>query len=291
LKKMIWLFCLFLLISGQSFKESKALAASGSVKVSVAGYPITFNGIDVDNRKAEYPMLSYRDVTYLPMTQDYAKVLGLKVRWTANTGLSVNSNFMQGKVRVSQRSTNNRQSYIATIVSAPVTVNGKPIRNASEAYPLLSFRDVTYFPLTWRFTHDEFGWETTWSLKDGLRVVTRPAVYMYRLIYDDSEALYAETAIHDIYKIAKSLDRKPQLLSNEASEMIKSNIQERAQTDSWPLLAGSKSEVVRMGDSLIFQGIPVLSLSEDIRSNDEYYTRYLYGACRVSAEPYILGHG
>jgi hypothetical protein len=37
---------------------------------------------------------------------------------------------------------------------------------------LLSFRDVTYFPLTWRFVHDEFGWDYQWSDTDGLSITS-----------------------------------------------------------------------------------------------------------------------
>ena len=43
------------------------------------------------------------------------------------------------------------------IGNTDITVNGKTINNDEEPYPLLVFRDVTYFPLTWRFAVDEFG--------------------------------------------------------------------------------------------------------------------------------------
>ena len=37
-----------------------------------------------------------------------------------------------------------------------------------EEYPLLVFRDVTYFPLTWRFAVDELGWQYRFNQKEGL---------------------------------------------------------------------------------------------------------------------------
>jgi hypothetical protein len=51
-------------------------------------------------------------------------------------------------------------------------VNGKVISNSKEQYPLLSFRNVTYFPLTWRFAHDEFGWDYKWNTSGGLSITS-----------------------------------------------------------------------------------------------------------------------
>ena len=55
-----------------------------------------------------------------------------------------------------------------------ITVNGKSIDNSKEEYPLLVFRDVTYFPLTWRFAVDEFGWNYTFDGKTGLNITPVP---------------------------------------------------------------------------------------------------------------------
>ena len=38
----------------------------------------------------------------------------------------------------------------------------------TEPYPLLTFRDVTYFPLTWRFAVDMFHWEYSFDSENGL---------------------------------------------------------------------------------------------------------------------------
>lgn len=39
----------------------------------------------------------------------------------------------------------------AELAEGPITVNGQTIDNRTEEYPLLSFRNITYFPLTWRY--------------------------------------------------------------------------------------------------------------------------------------------
>ena len=63
----------------------------------------------------------------------------------------------------------------AQIAAGKITVNGKQIANANEPYPLLRFRDVIYFPLTWRFMAEEFGWDYSFSIKDGL-ILSNPDV-------------------------------------------------------------------------------------------------------------------
>lgn len=47
---------------------------------------------------------------------------------------------------------------------------GKCLDNSAEPYPLLNFRGVTYFPLTWRFAVEEFGWEYHFDAKNGLSI-------------------------------------------------------------------------------------------------------------------------
>ena len=62
--------------------------------------------------------------------------------------------------------------YTASIPSYPVFINGKQIDSSKEEYPLLNFRNVTYFPLTWRFVAGEFGWDQTWSAASGYKLST-----------------------------------------------------------------------------------------------------------------------
>ncbi|MFB0843817.1 DUF5050 domain-containing protein [Paenibacillus oleatilyticus] len=52
----------------------------------------------------------------------------------------------------------------------PVTVNGSVVDNKHSLYPLLLYRDITYFPMTWNYTHDAFGWTTSWDATNGFGV-------------------------------------------------------------------------------------------------------------------------
>ncbi len=62
----------------------------------------------------------------------------------------------------------NARKQTARIADGKITVNGKVIDNSKEEFPLLVFRDVTYFPLTWRFAVSEFGWDYRFNQQEGL---------------------------------------------------------------------------------------------------------------------------
>ena len=55
-----------------------------------------------------------------------------------------------------------------TLPSFNVTLNGKSTGNEYSKYPLIVYKDITYFSLTWRFAAEEFGWKYQFDQKDGL---------------------------------------------------------------------------------------------------------------------------
>lgn len=147
--------------------------ASGEA-ATIPTFDVTLNGVSYDSSMSEYPLLVYRDITYVPMTYYMARLLGLSADWTKESGLSVSCVSTGGAFAYSDypRARKNAQSCSVTIATGAIKVNGKTIDNDAEPYPLLMFRDITYFPLTWRFCHDEFGWSYDFSSEKGLRIAT-----------------------------------------------------------------------------------------------------------------------
>lgn len=158
-----------------------------AVKVTLPGFKVTINGKERENRYSEYPLLVYKDITYLPMTYNDARFLGLVSDWTESAGLSVTAGAKPSESYTPYaRKTGNSTSYSARVASLKIKVNGKTVDNAKEQYPLLLFRDVTYFPLTWRFCVNEFNWSYSWSEAKGLVINCKsrsaPAIEMQRFI-------------------------------------------------------------------------------------------------------------
>ena len=145
-----------------------AFAAPGEVRVSLPGFNVTLNGVRVDNGYRQYPLIVYRDITYFPMTYFDCRFLGIETRWDESSGLDIERTGITGAYRDYKGSTKNAAVYTAAVPSFEVRINGKAVDNGSEEYPLLVFRDVTYFPMTWRFCVEELGWEYEFSEAGGL---------------------------------------------------------------------------------------------------------------------------
>lgn len=177
--------------------SGSAFAASDAVTAIVPEFPVTLNELNVyelsfnNEPDDEYPFLLYNDIVYFPMTYCKANLLNLNIAWSEGTGLVIE----QGDPCVLKEVSYSRKrlkyakswedrynyekyasppdsgcSYTAAIADMEVTVNGERIDNEGEEYPLLFFRDITYFPLTWRFAVDEFGWGYTFSGEEGLSI-------------------------------------------------------------------------------------------------------------------------
>ena len=153
-----------------AFVPTVTLAGGQSVQVTIPSFDVILNDASVDSLNREYPLIVYKNITYFPMTYYDCRYLGLETAWNEQTGLNITSTGITGSYNEQISKNQNSRSGTATICDFPVTLNGKVIWNEREEYPLLVFRDVTYFPLTWRFAVDEFGWEYTYSEPNGLLI-------------------------------------------------------------------------------------------------------------------------
>lgn len=173
MKKRLACFC-----AGIVFSACLPFTASAAqtVDVNLPAFDVTLNGIKADSTQSQYPFLVYKDITYVPMTYHDARLLGLETKWSAENGLIINKAAVFDAAQAASAykpytgESANSSTYQATIVEGAVAVAGKTIANSQEEYPLLLFRDVTYFPLTWRFAVDEFGWKYTFDAANGLKI-------------------------------------------------------------------------------------------------------------------------
>jgi hypothetical protein len=160
---------------------SLAFGQSREVRAMIPEFPVKVNGTQVDSIHALYPLLLYKDITYFPLTWDMAQALQWQLNWNEIEGLKVlpavttrvGGAYGYSKSPLQQDlSALNRLSvlYRAQLTEFPVWIRNEYIDNANESYPLLTFRDITYFPLTWRFAHDLLGIDVQWDGKDGLSI-------------------------------------------------------------------------------------------------------------------------
>ena len=167
-KKLLALFIITLLAAGLQVPVYGAGTAK-TVTISVPTYPIVVNGVKIDLGESKYPFIVYNDITYFPMTYNDCRVLGLETQWKGNgEGLVIEKTGITAAYLAYPSLTTNRGSYKATVATFPIKVNGKVVDNSKQQYPILSFRDITYFPMTWEFGVNEFGWDYSFSPREGL---------------------------------------------------------------------------------------------------------------------------
>ena len=155
--------------------QSSALAADKgkTVTVTLPTFAVTLNDTKIDSAHSEYPLIVYRDITYFPMTYHASRFLHLKSNWyqtepkgTLFVGYSDASEDTWTDTPATSKNTVTAKATVADYQIAVNTVDkGKCLDNSAEPYPLLNFRGVTYFPLTWRFAVEEFGWSITLTPK------------------------------------------------------------------------------------------------------------------------------
>ncbi|CAH2212601.1 leucine-rich repeat domain-containing protein [Tepidibacter aestuarii] len=173
MKKVYVLILLVMIISS----PLNINAQEKRVGVEIPKFDIIINGVKVDNVHSKYPFIVYNYVTYVPMTWDCSKALGLQTSWDEVEGLKVSKLNEIGDIKMDSTGNNSLDvKYLAIIPEFNIEVNGKKIDNSKEEYPILNFRYVTYFPLTWRFVVDEFGLKSDWDEQKGLSITSRLSI-------------------------------------------------------------------------------------------------------------------
>jgi hypothetical protein len=221
---------------GIGLASQSAAAADARVPVTLPAFTVTLNGNQVENEYREYPLFVYKDITYVPMTWFDSRLLGLETEWTPEAGLSIAKGNVTASYAPYKTERKQASRFQAEVLDSKITINGNTIDNATEEYPLLSYRNVVYFPLTWRFAHDEFGWDYQWDPARGLSIASsNPQVETIALPPKAGETsvaffkghyYFAEKSenLHEIYRVSEnSLEGKELVYSYEWSSPYLSN--------------------------------------------------------------------
>ena len=185
-----------------------------NVKVKIAPFATEIDYMSVDNRYVQYPLITYKDITYFPMTFDLCVQLGLVCGYESEKGLFITREYAdyekESPKPFGNKATNYyNRLYDAQIPTYPVYLNGVYIDNEKEEYPLINFRGVTYFPMTWRFAYEELNFDVEWSEKD----------YSFKLYEDGkSSAPYAYAVEGDIVKLQKQNSVYETTITEEGDE-------------------------------------------------------------------------
>ena len=149
--------------------------AEAAMRADVVTAKVTLNGQVIDNQNAKYPLLTYSNITYFPMTYHLSRFMGVETDWNnASKSLNITAGGEQSAY-VAETGKAQRGSVAVTLASYKISVNGAQINNKEEKYPIFNYNGITYFPLTWAYAVDSFGWSYQWDAVNGLRIDTSSA--------------------------------------------------------------------------------------------------------------------
>lgn len=172
MKKLILMMVMMLLAMPIGFGEEEVI-------VTLPDFDVILNGQVIDNVTEQYPFISYKGITYIPMTWDLSHALGLKTQWSQEDGLSIMKAEKSAYYVQKGKSVNVLgKSYKAKLVDFPVKVNGQVIDNSNEEYPILNFKNIAYFPMTYDYMVKAFNSGYQWHDETGLSVTVDASLEM-----------------------------------------------------------------------------------------------------------------
>ena len=152
-------------------------AQAESLRASVVTAPVTLNGQKIDNRSAQYPLLLYKNITYFPMTYHLSRFLGVTTEWDNSARvLHIGVTGERGPYVPDTGHGAKKGSVALVRPQYRILINDAEVNNAVETHPILNYKGVTYFPLTYHFAKDTFGWQYQWDAGNGLRIDTTSVI-------------------------------------------------------------------------------------------------------------------
>lgn len=151
-------------------------AEDQEVEVEIPSFDVFLNGTLYPSDHAKYPMIVYKNITYFPMTWHLSRHLGLSTSYSSESGLKIDSGFQSADWVKIQSGEDNEGYLKAYMPYYNIYINKTEINNQNEPYPILNFRGITYFPLTWRFASDMFGWDYKYDSEDGLFIYSSESI-------------------------------------------------------------------------------------------------------------------
>ena len=94
-------------------------------KSNLPTFDVAFNGTEIENENRQYPLLVYKDITYVPMTYYDCRYLGLITNWSAETStLSIEKDDITCAYRDYNWEWKNSSKHQAKVCDFNIIVNG-----------------------------------------------------------------------------------------------------------------------------------------------------------------------
>ena len=162
MKKLI--LCLFifatLFVSASFAEEIPVTRAEHTVKID--GVTICPDSGEIKEDNSRYPVVTYKNVTYIPLTFYKANMLNLSLAFDGRTLSAAPGDPEVPKIFDSEGAALPDGAKFE-MANFNIILNGTKIDNLKEEYPFLFFRGVVYMPVTWHNAVEVMGWTVEFS--------------------------------------------------------------------------------------------------------------------------------
>lgn len=147
-----------------------AMSASALKKATITSCNVKINGNTVNNSKLKYPIISYNNITYFPLTYRNKLSLGLTHEAKYNN-IYITSGSAGTYIADIEGASTVGKTITATTLNCVLYVNEK-VYFYDTSWPLLKYNDIIYIPMTFDFANT-LNLDISWSQEDGLSISSR----------------------------------------------------------------------------------------------------------------------
>ncbi len=193
-----------------------------SPEITIPDFPIILNGIEYDNKNAQYPFVMFNDIVYMPLEENIRKFMGIGMyRFDYNplamrgyNQLCIGNNFRDSESLEAPTKENDRDflSTLNMMYGMNFYINTESVGGEALKmnYPPLRFGNMYYVPMTYQIAVENLGWQLDFNSESGFVldsrdtfrpsyslpiVITYPNVYFSHSYYLEGD-YYVETETH-----------------------------------------------------------------------------------------------
>lgn len=163
--------------------NSTVIAAENDIVTSISPFKVKVNESGyIENNT--YPSLFYNNVVYIPMTYNVGEILGMTIEWVDGYDKDVLLLTEKEKRKVIEEDNVKEygvenKSVKATVSDCTIAVckgeNLALVRGTKE-YPLLTYKDIIYIPLTWENIVEKLEWKYSFDEATVMNIDTSQSV-------------------------------------------------------------------------------------------------------------------
>ena len=138
--------------------------------LKIVDFDIEINNVMIEKDKSQYPIFTYKELVYLPLTWQNLKALGLDVKFNSvNVFISNSEELAEGYIN-GEESKLFPETIIAVLPERNIYINDLILENEKEDYPVLEYKGVIYIPMSESFARELLSIDIEFSDEEGLKI-------------------------------------------------------------------------------------------------------------------------